>query len=156
AVAQLLPVRGAAVPTTDTAREVQVEDGVEHRPLRRTVQQGRRQPLAQQLPVGEPEGLDRSGRVHGLPGADPYAVRAQRADQGGDPPVDIAHSASRSSLAAAFCTSSWCLRITPRVSRTTDSSSVPAPRASRVFAQSTVSATDGALRRSIARSAPTT
>ncbi|CAM5315118.1 hypothetical protein SCHAM137S_06551 [Streptomyces chartreusis] len=108
-VPQVVPPRGLLVGAADAAREVQVEDRVEHRPLPGAVQQRRRQPLAQQLPVREAERLDGLRRVHGLAGADPDAVRAQRADQGRQPLRDArrrGHRASRSSFAVALRTSS--------------------------------------------------
>lgn len=105
--ARLVPgvLRGA-----DTPGKVQIEDGVEDGPLPLAVQQRRRQALPQVLAVGQAERLDGEPGVDGLAGADPDPVRAQRLHERGEPLRDAgrrrAHTASRSSLAAAFSTSS--------------------------------------------------
>src|SRR5690606_33552246 len=125
--------------SADTCREVEVEGHVEDVALPAPAYECGRQAFAEQSAVAHPQHVDHRRRVDGLTGAGRDALAAHRPDAldratreiladrrlGHDAP----RTSSRSRRSRALSRPSWCLRITPRLSRTTSSSRMSAPRA---------------------------
>ena len=154
------PAPRPPTPSPTSAREVDVEQRLEGRPLHL--------PLDQRGGVRVADGA--SGRSHGSADRAATASRSSASDTGqarpaqrlqeGDVAVDQPAAVDRSSLRAAARgpRARWseaCLRTTPRVSSTAFSSRSRISSAISVRAQSTDSAIDGAFFSSSSRSRPT-
>ena len=145
--------RRPATPSPTSPREVDVEERVERRPLRLLLDQRGGVPRLHGRPVVPVERAQRGDRVQVLGERHRQPGGAQRLQEGDVAIDETTHDRSRSSR-TALSWSDACLRTTPRVSAIAFSSSSPISSATRVRAQSTDSAIDGAFLRSRSRSRP--